>query len=136
MTKAKVLIADDDITLMDMYKLRLEADDFEVVTAEDGEQAIAQVRKENPDAVLLDIMMPKINGLDVLAELKKDPHFKNTPVIMLTALIQDVTKIKSLMTGADDYLMKSEVMPGEVIAKVNHVLEMTKQKKLQTDEAK
>ena len=128
MAKAKILIADDDVTLMDMYKLRLEAEDFEVITAEDGEQAIAEIRKEKPDLVLLDIMMPKINGLDVLAELKKDEHFKNIPVIMLTALIQDVTKVKSLMTGADDYLMKSEVMPGEVIQKVNQVLAASKKK--------
>lgn len=126
MAKGKILIADDDVTLMDMYKLRLEAEDYEVVTAADGEEAIAEIRKEKPDLVLLDIMMPKINGLDVLAELKKDPQFKSMPVIMLTALIQDVTKVKSLMTGADDYLMKSEVMPGEVIKKVNQVLEASK----------
>ena len=63
-----------------------------------------------------------MNGLDVLANLKKDPSFKDTPVIILTALIQDLTKVKSLMTGADDYLMKSEVMPGEVIEKVKNVL--------------
>ena len=118
MAKGKILITDDDITLMDMYKLRLEAEDYEVITAADGEEAIAEIRKEKPDLVLLDIMMPKINGLDVLAELKKDEQFKHMPVIMLTALIQDVTKVKSLMTGADDYLMKSEVMPGDVIKKV------------------
>ena len=126
MAKGKILIADDDVTLMDMYKLRLEAEDYEVVTASDGEEAIAEIRKEKPDLVLLDIMMPKINGLDVLTELKKDPQFKDMPVIMLTALIQDVTKVKSLMSGADDYLMKSEVMPGEVIKKVNQVLEASR----------
>ena len=126
MNKGKVLIADDDITLRDMYKLRLEAEGYEVLSAGDGEEAISEIRKEKPDLVLLDIMMPKINGLDVLAELKKDIHFKHIPVIMLTALIQDVTKVKSLMTGADDYLMKSEVMPGDVIAKVNQVLQASK----------
>ncbi len=131
MSKGKILIADDDITLMDMYKLRLEAEDYEVITAVDGEEAIAEIRKEKPDMVLLDIMMPKINGLDVLAELKKDPQFKAMPVIMLTALIQDVTKVKSLMSGADDYLMKSEVMPGEVIKKVNQVLEASKKNQKQ-----
>jgi len=126
MAKAKILIADDDVTLRDMYKLRLEADDFEVLTTADGEETLSEIRKEKPDLILLDIMMPKINGLDVLAEIKKDPVLKNLPVIMLTALIQDVTKVKSLMSGADDYLMKSEVMPGEVIGKVNQVLDAAK----------
>jgi len=126
MAKARILIADDDITLRDMYKLRLEADNFEVLIAADGEEALGIIRKEKPDLILLDIMMPKINGLDVLAEIKKDPTLKEIPVIMLTALIQDVTKVKSLMSGADDYLMKSEVMPGEVITKVNQVLDAAK----------
>ena len=126
MAKARILIADDDITLRDMYKLRLEADNFEVLIAADGEEALGILRKEKPDLILLDIMMPKINGLDVLAEIKKDPTLKEIPVIMLTALIQDVTKVKSLMSGADDYLMKSEVMPGEVITKVNQVLDAAK----------
>ena len=124
--KATVLIADDDLTLRDMYKARLEADGFQVLVAADGEEALKVISDQKPDLILLDIMMPKVNGLDVLADMKKDINLKKIPVIILTALIQDLTKIKSLMTGADDYLMKSEVMPGEVIEKVKGVLQKSK----------
>lgn len=121
-----VLIADDDITLRDMYQTRLETDGFQVLVAADGEEALNMIKQKKPDMVLLDIMMPKMNGLDVLAEMKKDAELKAIPVIILTALIQDLTKVKSLLTGADDYLMKSEVMPGEVIKKVENTLEKSK----------
>jgi len=120
--KAKVLIADDDITLRDMYKERLEMDSYKVLVAADGEETLKVIKEQKPDLVLLDIMMPKMNGLDVLEQMKKDDQMKAIPVIVLTALIQDLTKVKSLMSGADDYLMKSEIMPGEVIKKVRETL--------------
>lgn len=125
--KGTVLIADDDITLRDMYQTRLETDGYKVLVAADGEETLSVIKEQNPEVVLLDIMMPKMNGLDVLAQMKKDESMKNIPVIILTALIQDLTKVKSLMSGADDYLMKSEVMPGEVIKKVEKVLAKAKQ---------
>ena len=124
--KSSVLIADDDITLRDMYQTRLETDGYQVLVSADGEETLKIVKEKNPDVVLLDIMMPKMNGLDVLAKMKKDEEMKKIPVIILTALIQDLTKVKSLMGGADDYLMKSEVMPGEVIKKVEGVLAKAK----------
>lgn len=120
--KAKILIADDDITLRDMYQARLETDGYKVLVAADGEETLKVIREQKPDLILLDIMMPKMNGLDVLEYVKKDPQMRDIPVIVLTALIQDLTKVKSLMSGADDYLMKSEVMPGEVIQKVRETL--------------
>jgi len=125
---ATVLIADDDITLRDMYQTRLETEGFKVLVSADGEETLATLREQKPNLVLLDIMMPKMNGLDVLEQMKKDPELKKIPVIILTALIQDLTKVKSLMSGADDYLMKSEVMPGEVIQKVKQVLEKSRGK--------
>jgi len=124
--KGTVLVADDDITLRDMYQTRLETEGYQVIVAADGEETLNLVKEKKPAVVLLDIMMPKMNGLDVLAAMKKDETMKNIPVIILTALIQDLTKVKSLMSGADDYLMKSEVMPGEVIKKVEGVLEKSK----------
>ena len=125
--KGTILIADDDITLRDMYQTRLETDGYKVLVAADGEEALQVVKDQNPKVVLLDIMMPKMNGLDVLATMKKDEEMKKIPVIILTALIQDLTKVKSLLGGADDYLMKSEVMPGEVIKKVEGVLAKAQQ---------
>ena len=127
--KGSVLIADDDITLRDMYQTRLETDSYKVLVSADGEETLQIVKDQKPDIVLLDIMMPKMNGLDVLAHMKKDEEMKKIPVIILTALIQDLTKVKSLMGGADDYLMKSEVMPGEVIKKVEKVMAKAKQMK-------
>ncbi len=127
--KGTILIADDDITLRDMYQTRLETDGYKVLVAADGEETLDVIKQQNPDVVLLDIMMPKMNGLDVLAQMKKDENMKKIPVVILTALIQDLTKVKSLMGGADDYLMKSEVMPGEVIKKVEKVMAKARQVK-------
>jgi len=110
-----------------MYQTRLETDGYKVLVAADGKETLNVIKQQKPDVVLLDIMMPKMNGLDVLAQMKKDETMKMIPVIILTALIQDLTKVKSLMGGADDYLMKSEVMPGEVIKKVEKVMAKAKQ---------
>ena len=127
--KGTVLIAEDDLTLRDMYQIRLEAEDFRVLTAANGEEALRIMQKEKLDMVLLDIMMPKMNGLDVLEKMKKDPSTKNIPVIILTVLIQDQTRVKGLMSGADDYLIKSETMPGEVIERIQAVLKKKQTKK-------
>ena len=125
-TKANVLVVDDDLTLRDMYQIRLEAEGYKVLVAGDGEEALEIIQKQKPDIILLDIMMPKMNGYDVLEKLKQNPETKTIPVLILTALIQDLNKAKGMMSGADDYLMKSEVMPGEVLDKVKKALENKK----------
>lgn len=117
-----ILIVDDDIILRQMYEERLKAEDFTVDSATDGEEALKIAKEKKFDLILLDIMMPKINGLDVLKMLKADEDTKNVPVILLTALIQDVDKQKGLAFGADDYIVKSETMPGEVMEKIKKVL--------------
>lgn len=117
-----ILIVDDDIILRQMYEERLKAEDFTVDVATDGEEALKKAKDKKYDLILLDIMMPKINGLDVLKMLKADEDTKNIPVILLTALIQDVDKQKGLAFGADDYIVKSETMPGEVMEKIKKVL--------------
>jgi two-component system alkaline phosphatase synthesis response regulator PhoP len=118
-----ILIVDDDLTLREMYVARLQAEGFNVDSAKDGEEAIKKAKENNPSVILLDIMMPKINGLDVLKMLKTDESTKGIPVLLLTALIQDIDKAKGLSSGADDYIVKSETMPGEVIEKVKAALE-------------
>jgi DNA-binding response OmpR family regulator len=118
----KVLLVEDDVALRDIYSARFMAEGYEVVTASDGEMALTQAVKENPELIVLDVMMPKISGFDVLDILRATPETKNTKVIMMTALSQaaDVEKGKGL--GADEYLVKSEVTLTDVIEKAKEVL--------------
>ncbi len=116
-----VLLVDDDITLSDMYAERLRASGYTVLVAHDGEAGLVEAKKK-PDIILLDIMMPKINGLDTLKELKANPETANIPVVMLTALIQELDKVKGIAGGAVSYFVKSEVMPGELIKQVQAIL--------------
>lgn len=118
-----ILLVDDELTLREMYSERLKAEGFSVETAKDGEEALQKASDLHPNIILLDIMMPKINGLDVLKRLKEQEDTKAIPVIVLTALIQDREKMESITRGADDYIVKSETMPGEVIQKVKILLE-------------
>lgn len=118
----KVLLVEDDVALRDIYSARFMAEDYDVVTASDGEMALTQAVKEKPELIILDVMMPKISGFDVLDILRATPETKDTKVIMMTALSQtaDVDKGKSL--GADEYLVKSEVTLTDVIEKAKEVL--------------
>jgi DNA-binding response OmpR family regulator len=118
----KVLLVEDDVALRDIYSARFMAENYEVATASDGEMALTQAVKEKPDLIVLDVMMPKISGFDVLDILRATPETKGTKVIMMTALSQaaDIDKGKSL--GADEYLVKSEVTLTDVIEKAKEVL--------------
>ena len=120
---SKVLMADDDKMLLDMYKERLELASYVVESCSNGEEALAHVRDFNPDIIMLDVMMPKMNGYETLASLKSDPATKNIPVIMLSALMRDFNREKAVEGGAEDYLIKSEAMPSDVITKIEQVLQ-------------
>jgi len=117
-----VLLVDDDLTLREMYEERLQAEGFKIVQATNGEEALAKANEIKPNVILLDIMMPKVNGFDVLKELKGNEDLKDIPVIVLTALIQDVDRVQGKKLGAADYIVKSETMPGEVIAKIKNAI--------------
>jgi len=112
---AKVLIADDDMTLHQMYVERLQAEGYNIVSAYDGEEALTKIESEIPDVILLDIMMPKINGIDVMKKVRENEKTAHIPIILLTALIQEIGKIKDMMQEADGYLIKSEILPGDVV---------------------
>ncbi|MFA6493085.1 MAG: response regulator [Patescibacteria group bacterium] len=118
-----ILLVDDDLTLLEMYGDRLKAEGFNIVQATNGEEALKKVREVKPSLVILDVMMPKVNGFDVLKNLRADVEFKETPVIILTALIQDVDRAQGKKLGATDYIVKSETMPGEIIDKIKKALE-------------
>ncbi|MEI6040088.1 MAG: response regulator [Candidatus Berkelbacteria bacterium] len=117
-----ILLVDDDLTLREMYDERLKAEGFEIIQASNGEEALASAHDTKPNVILLDVMMPKINGFDVLKQLKEDEDTKDIPVIILTALIQDVDRLQGKKLGAADYIVKSETMPGEVISKIKAVM--------------
>ena len=118
----KVLLVEDDVALRDIYSARFMAENYEVVTASDGEMALTQAVKEKPDLIILDVMMPKISGFDVLDILRATPETKKTKVIMMTALSQSSDVEKGKLLGADEYLVKSEVTLTDVIEKAKEVL--------------
>lgn len=120
---AKILLVDDDALLVRMYQKKLENDGYEVTTASDGEVAFAKVEEFKPDLILLDIMMPKINGLQVLAKLKEDKATANIPVILLTNVggSEDDAN-RGLELGAVAYLVKATNRPKAIIEKVKEIL--------------
>lgn len=118
----KILVVDDDKMLVELYKERLELAGYQVEVSRDGEEGLAKIHQAKPDLVLLDIMMPKVNGYEALASIKSDPSTKDIPVIILSALMRDINKTKAIESGADDYIIKSEAMPVDVIKKIEAVL--------------
>ena len=120
--KKKILLVEDDTTLAEVYRSRLELEGFETQTVYNGEAALSTIQEFKPDLVLLDAMMPKISGFDVLDIIRNTPATANTRVIMLTALSQPKDKERAENLGVDEYLVKSQVVIGDVIARVKHHL--------------
>ena len=124
--KTKILLIEDDTFLLSMYTTKFELENFKVLAAEDGEKGLRMAAKENPDIILLDIMLPKIDGLEVLKRIKSDDKTKNIPVILLTNLSQKSEIEQALSLGANDYLIKAHFMPSEVIERIKKVLTSNK----------
>lgn len=118
----KILIVDDDMILREMYEARLKEEEFIILSAADGAEALEKVAKEKPDLIVLDIMMPKVNGIDVMKKLRENEETAGIPIILLTALVREIDKLKEMMKDYDAYLVKSEIMPGEVVAKIKDSL--------------
>jgi DNA-binding response OmpR family regulator len=118
----KILLAEDDIQLIDMYKRKFEIEKFDVYIAEDGQEAIDKLETFTPDLVLLDIMMPKVDGLEVLRQIKQNPNLKDTLVVILTNLGNESTSEEIYKLGATDYIVKAEMTPLEVTNKVKEIL--------------
>lgn len=125
MQKKKILLVEDDTTLAEVYRSRLDLEGFEVKHVANGEIALATALEFKPDLIVLDVMMPKINGFDVLDIIRNTPEIMNVRVIMLTALSQAKDKARANELGADDYLVKSQVVISDVVDRIRHHLGMT-----------
>src|SRR5450759_1000382 len=117
MASARILAVDDSPTILEMIKAILEAGGYEVITASDGAEALETARAEKPDLILLDVMLPKLDGYRVCRLLKFDQNYKNIPIIMLTAKTEEQAMATGLRTGANQYLTKP-VEPEKLLAAV------------------
>lgn len=131
--KYKILIVDDDVNICELLRLYLEKEGYETLVANDGENAVEMVQKQTPDLILLDIMLPKLDGWQVCREIRK---FSEIPIIMITAKGEVFDKILGLELGADDYVTKPFEMK-EIVARVKAVLRRSSDKiKKQIEEVK
>jgi len=122
-SQRKILIVEDDGFLIQMYATKLEMEGFKVVAAIDGEKALRLIKRELPDLILLDLLLPKKDGFQVLEELKRDEAVKNIPVVVLSNLGQKEDIDRCFELGAKDYLIKAHFVPSEVIAKIKNFFE-------------
>jgi len=120
-SKSTILIVDDERDILDLIEYNLKKEGFIVVTAEDGEEGIERARQVKPDLVLLDIMMPKMDGLEVIDMMRQDATLKDIPVIFLTARSDEKTEVKGLDRGADDFLTKP-ISTTKLVSRIKAVL--------------
>lgn len=120
--KSVILLVEDEQMLADMYKAKFTMENYETVTASNGIEGLAAARSHKPDLILLDIIMPKMDGFLTLLELKKDTALKDIPVILLTNLGQEDDIAKGRKLGATDYFVKSNHSPSEIVEKIQKYL--------------
>lgn len=121
MAKGKILVVDDEIYIVHILDFSLGMEGYEVVTALDGEQALEKARSEKPDLIVLDIMMPKLDGYETCKRLKADPATKDVPVILLSAKGRNVDQKVGFEVGADDYITKP-FSPRKLVERINAIL--------------
>lgn len=121
MSRGKVLVVDDEHVVTEVLEQYLRRDDFEVATADDGEKALRLAREWGPDLIVLDLMLPKVDGLEICRTLRKESR---VPIVMLTARGETTDRIVGLEIGADDYVVKP-FSPGELVARIKAVLRRT-----------
>lgn len=121
-TKKKILLVEDDVALAAVYRSRLEIEGFDIREVNNGEEALSAALEFKPDLILLDAMMPKISGFDVLDILRNTPETAGIRIIMLTALSQPKDRERAESLGVDEYLVKSQVVIGDVVDRVKHHL--------------
>lgn len=120
--KAKILIIEDEEVLVNMYESKFISENYQVIKANNGEDGYLLTQKEKPDIILLDVILPKMDGFMVLNKIKQDLGIKDIPVILLTNLGQDEDIKKGKKMGAVDYLVKANLTPSEVVDKIKEIL--------------
>lgn len=120
--KKKILIVDDDAMISDMYLMKFTEDGFDAATVSDGKTALEKIESEKPDVILLDIVMPQMDGFDVLKELGKKGLLQNTKVILLSNVGQKEDVEKGFSLGASEYIIKANFTPSEVLEKVKKII--------------
>ena len=123
----KILVVDDEPDLVELVSYNLRKEGFDVTSASDGEEALNKIRKENFNLIVLDLMLPGIQGMELCRILRNDPKTKDLPVIMVTAKGEEIDKVLGLETGADDYMAKP-FSPRELVARVKAVLRRSGEK--------
>jgi DNA-binding response OmpR family regulator len=123
---AKVLLVEDDEILHNMYKKKFEYEGFEVVSAFDGSEGVKKAETEKPDVILMDIIMPKMDGFVAVKKIKKNSAISNVPIVMLTNLGQEEDVNKGRELGADDYFIKANHTPAEIVKKIKDLLALRK----------
>jgi DNA-binding response OmpR family regulator len=124
MTKKKILIIEDDAFIRDIYQVKFIQEGFEVVLAENGVVALETLKDFAPDLILLDVIMPFMDGIEVLNEIKNNDKLKEIPIIMLTNISEKEKVEEGKIGGASDYLIKANFTPSEVVQKVKTLLKM------------
>lgn len=121
--KKKILLVEDDPMISSIYEAKFKADGFEVLIAADGARGIELAKNEKPDIIMLDIILPGLDGFSVLEEIKKDKTTQAIPVVMLTNLGTEEDKAKGQKMGALDYLVKANLTPGQISEKILKIKE-------------
>ncbi|MGD1047213.1 MAG: response regulator [Candidatus Krumholzibacteriaceae bacterium] len=125
MKKGKILVVDDEVNITQILEFSIGAEGFEVISAQNGEEAIEKARREQPDLIILDIMMPKIDGYEACRILKANPLTKNIPVVLLTAKGRDIDRRLGMEVGATDYIVKP-FSPNRLVERIHQLLSCPK----------
>lgn len=120
----RILIIEDDIDIAELVRYNLDKEGFRVASAHDGASGLVQLRKSSPDLVILDLMLPKMSGLDICREIRRDPELEHLPVLILTARGEEAERVEGLEIGGDDYVTKP-FSPRELVARVRALLRRT-----------
>jgi len=119
---AKILVVEDDRFLRELISKKLRNEGFEVIEAIDGEEGFKKIKEEKPNVVLLDLILPSMDGFDVLEKVKKDKEIASIPIVILSNLGQREEIEKGLKLGATDYLIKAHFTPGEIVEKIKNII--------------